>query len=585
MKFKDLSIRRKITYLYLPFVVLPIIMFFLISTNLYEKSIVDRSLNSMEDNNILVANRIDDMLSEAESSATYLTITINTILNSQEYQGQLVDEIKQYNLISNELSYATLIYDNIDSIAFYDIDRRLYYTHHSLEYNKYKIEIYPFYHELKESTGNILWTDIENRNFLINQSETVVTLGKKVWNINTGETIGFLFINITDKSITNVFSNQISDYYIFNKENIVLSSLSSLDKKDVSPEVLDFLADEKESQLIHKSNKQLISKFGLERLNWVLLSLTDLDNLTTDFNHLLVVLSLMLLGIIAVDILISSFLNRLITNPIIKLKGGIEEIAKGNFDYRFNVKTNDEIGLFADSFNNMSSRIEALLNQVELEEEQKRTFELALIQQQIKPHFLYNSLDIILKLSEMGQARKAQKVTKRLADYYKNSLSSGSDIVNLQTEIKLTKDYLELQKIRYSDILDYEVNLAEYTEAMVIPKLTLQPIVENAIYHGLKYREDLGKITITDRLARDGYCIIIQDNGVGIKEERLKAIMNYLSKNEFDYSKEISESFGMRNVNYRLKLFFGQNYGLTMTSEVGKGTEVIIKIPKDNTYD
>lgn len=583
MKFKDLSIKRKITYLYLPFVILPILIFFFLSTNLYEQSIIDRSLISMEDNNVLVSDRLDDILSDAESAATYLTISINTLLNNQEFQGLLSDNIKFYNLISNELTYATLINENIDSIAFYDIDGRLYYTDHRLYKNSFKITDESMYQLLINTSGNNSWFDLDKRNYLVkSEGEAVTTLGKKIWNINTGKTIGYLFINISEASFRNVFGSQISDYYIYRNDQLLLSYRHRDSQVMSQDEIAAFLKADDTSQI---NNKRLISKAAINRVDWTLISQTNLNHLTTDFNDLLVLLSLMLIAIITLDIVVSSALSRLITDPIIKLKGGIEKISKGNFDYRFNVKTKDEIGLFAKSFNHMSEQIKELLKQVELEEEQKRTFEMALIQQQIKPHFLYNTLDIILKLSQMGQERKAQKVTKRLADYYKHSLSGGSDIVSVKKEIKITTDYLELQKIRYSDILDFDIALSSDLEDKVIPKLTLQPLVENGIYHGLKYKQHKGQIKIYDEQTEKGHFLVVEDNGVGITPEKLMTIRKHLSKDEFEYSNEINESFGLRNVHHRLKLFFGLSYGLEIHSQEQVGTCVKIKLPKEEKND
>lgn len=578
MNFKDLSIRRKLTYLYLPFVILPIIVFFYFSTNLYEESIIRRSQESIEDNNLLIVSRIDDVLKESESAATYLTISINTLINNQTFGGNLSGDIKLYNLLSNELTYATLIFDKVDNIAFLDADGRLYYTNHLLYKNSFLINGSDMYKDLKLSSGNNLWFDLDKRAYLTTDNHAVVTLGKKVWNINTGKTIGYLFINISEDTIIDVFDDQVSDYMIYKNGQELTANHG-----DVYLEDLDtFLASKNNSMIV---KKKLLAKSLLERLDWTLISVTNLGALTTDFNNLLVILSLILLAIIVLDIFISLMLNRLISNPIIKLKGGLEEITRGNFDYRFNMKTHDEIGLFAESFNHMSERIKALLDKVELEESQKRTFEMALIQQQIKPHFLYNTLDIILKLSQMGQARKAQKVTKRLADYYKNSLSSGSDIVSVEKEITITEDYLSLQKIRYSDILDFEISLSDHIKGKRIPKLTLQPLVENAIYHGLKYKASKGCITITDELTEDAYYLIVQDNGIGIKLDKFKQLHDYLKKDEFDYGNQINESFGLRNVNHRLKLFFGFDYGLSLYSEDQIGTEVRIKLPKEVKYD
>ena len=241
MNFKDLSIKRKITYLFLPLSILPIVIFAMLSINLYESSIIDRSLASMEDNNILVSDRIDGILSEAESGATFLTIGINSLLNN-EFQGELSDDIKLYNLISNELAYAKLIYREIDSIAFYDKDNRLYYTDSLLLNSREEIIKSELHEALEGSTGNHVWFDLSNRNFLTKSpQQVVVTLGKKVWNINTGKTIGYLYINIAEETFTQLFRNQISDYYIYDDNRVVSSYIGDDSVKLNSEKYTDFL--------------------------------------------------------------------------------------------------------------------------------------------------------------------------------------------------------------------------------------------------------------------------------------------------------------------------------------------------------
>ena len=249
------------------------------------------------------------------------------------------------------------------------------------------------------------------------------------------------------------------------------------------------------------------------------------------------------------------------------------------------MKTNDEIGLFAQRFNHMSSEIKKLLNDVAREERKKREYELALIQQQIKPHFLYNSLDIILKLSQLGQNRRAQKVTRRLADYYRNSLSGGADVISVTDEIKITLDYLELQKLRYSEVFDYEVDLSVHSQGKMIPKLSLQPIVENAIDHGFKYQSEQGLLKIYDAITESAYEIIIEDNGAGINFERTSKL-NALFERPYDENEgNKAISFGIKNVNHRLKLFFGASYGVQIFSEEGVGTVIKLRIPKDDNDD
>ena len=586
MKFNDLSIKRKIIYLYLPIAIIPMILFAVISMKFYESAIIKRSLDSMEDNNVLISDRIDGILAEAESSATFLTISINRLLNSDEFHGTLSHDIKLYNLISNELSYAKLIYKHIDSIGFIDKNHLLYYSDYELQKGKTALIVSDMYKTLKTTTGNSVWFDRVARDYLTKFSEKkMLTLGKKIWNINTGETIGYLYININEDTFTSLFSEQLADYTLYDGETQLLSTV------DVNPlDAIDIkgflnLKDLNSDIIKHDNDSALISKTQIDRLDWTLLSEADLNLFTQDLANILLLVVLMLITIIFLEITMTLALNRLITTPIMKLKHGVEEISKGNFDYRFKMKTNDEIGLFAQSFNHMSAQIKKLLSDVEREEKKKREYELALIQQQIKPHFLYNTLDIILKLSQMGQERKAQKVTRRLADYYRNSLSGGADIIPLKEELKITLDYLELQKLRYSDVFNYRIEVSEQLEGIMIPKLSLQPIVENAIEHGFKYMSEPGLIRIYDNPSDDQYQIILTDNGVGMAPS-LVGKLNAMFDSALDAADHQGvKSFGIKNVNHRLKLFFGDDYGIQVVSTDGEGTAIVIKLPKEVTHD
>jgi len=578
--------------LYLPIAIIPMILFAVISMKFYESAIIKRSLDSMEDNSVLISDRMDGILAEAESSATFLTISINRLLNSDEFHGTLSRDIKLYNLISNELSYAKLIYKHIDSIGFIDKNHSLYYSDYALQKGKTALIVSDMYKELKKTTGNSVWFPLGSRDYLTKfQDKKMLTLAKKVWNINTGETIGYLFININEDTFTELFSEQLADYSIYSNMTQILSTTG--DTPLAPPTVKSFLTQTALDSNIVKTGgtKALVSKTQIERLDWTLLSEANLNLFTQDLANILLLVVVMLITIIILEVTMALALNRLITTPIMKLKRGVEEISKGNFDYRFKMKTGDEIGLFAESFNHMSAQIKKLLTDVAREEKKKREYELALIQQQIKPHFLYNTLDIILKLSQLGQERKAQKVTRRLADYYRNSLSGGADIIPVKEELNITLDYLELQKLRYSDVFNYKVEVSEHLEGIVIPKLSLQPLVENAIEHGFKYLSEPGLIRIYEVLgeggsdSQDQYQIILSDNGVGMEADKVERLNQMLSQALTTQEQQGVKSFGIKNVNHRLKLFFGDAYGLHIVSEIGKGTDIVIKLPKEVMHD
>ena len=274
---------------------------------------------------------------------------------------------------------------------------------------------------------------------------------------------------------------------------------------------------------------------------------------------------------LCVAVILGIWLTSMVTKPIILLSKGAEEIGKGNMDVEFHFKTEDEIGKLGSVFNRMTKQISGLLEKVDYEARKKREYELALVQEQVKPHFLYNTLDIILVLIEMNKTREAGRVTKKLADYYKNSLSSSEEIIPLGRELRIVEDYLDLQLMRYEDRFSYEIDADCTLEQVNVPKMMLQPLVENAIYHGLKYKEDWGTIKICVQKQENGILVEVADNGIGMTSERLEELSRLEKKPE--------GHFGVYSVDHRLKLYFGADTGLHFESVYGEGTRVTFYMP------
>jgi two-component system sensor histidine kinase YesM len=217
--------------------------------------------------------------------------------------------------------------------------------------------------------------------------------------------------------------------------------------------------------------------------------------------------------------------------------------------------------------------------QVTREQKQLRKAEFELLQAQINPHFLYNTLDAIVWSAEAGNQKQVVKMVGSLSDFFRTSLNKGKEIVTIREELQHVRSYLEIQQIRYQDILSYEIDVPEELFEYEIPKITVQPIVENALYHGIKNRRGGGKITITGEEGDTDYRIIVADDGMGMDSERLSEI----SKGLADKAPEDAKIYGLYNVNERIRLFYGEEYGITLSSEYDKGTTVTIRLPKKST--
>ncbi len=207
------------------------------------------------------------------------------------------------------------------------------------------------------------------------------------------------------------------------------------------------------------------------------------------------------------------------------------------------------------------------------------------MQEQINPHFLYNTLDTIIWLIEGNLSEQAVDMVVSLSDFFRLVLSHGKEFITIKDEELHIRSYLEIQQVRYHDILDYEISIAPELYPYRILKLTLQPLVENALYHGIKYKRAMGKITITGFMMREEQenriCLSVKDNGVGMEEEELRRLQKEIVRP----CKETESGFGLANVNERIRMNFGMEYGLTITSEKGEGTEVRVMIPAQNIED
>ena len=223
----------------------------------------------------------------------------------------------------------------------------------------------------------------------------------------------------------------------------------------------------------------------------------------------------------------------------------------------------------------MSEHLEELVRQIKEDERKMRYAELRLLQEQINPHFLYNTLDTIVWLVEGNDSEKAVNMVVSLSEFFRIVLSKGKEIITIKEEEQHIRSYLEIQQVRYQDILDYDIQIEPEIYPYEILKLTLQPLVENALYHGIKTKRAKGMILVTGKMEDDKIYFDVKDNGVGMNEAELASLRSKILKP----CKETDSGFGLANVNERIRMNFGLEYGITIHSKQGEGTLVQVVIP------
>ena len=280
--------------------------------------------------------------------------------------------------------------------------------------------------------------------------------------------------------------------------------------------------------------------------------------------------------ILMLCLFLSYYIPLSITRPIRRLTQVTDQVAKGDLTVRSDVTGGLEARVLSDSMNTMIDKIIELLEQVKTEQVRLRKAEFELLQSQINPHFLYNTLDAIVWLAEAGEQKKVVSMVGSLSDFFRISLNQGQDILDVREELQHVRSYLEIQQMRYQDILQYEICVPEELYSSRIPKITLQPLVENALYHGIKNKRGKGMIRIDGEM-EDSDCILrITDNGRGMTPERLGQVREGIrNRNACE-----TEIYGLYNVNERIRLNFGEKYGITITSTYGEGTCVTVRLPE-----
>lgn len=330
-------------------------------------------------------------------------------------------------------------------------------------------------------------------------------------------------------------------------------------------------------------NIRVITDLIQERIQeYIYFETTQLDTLREGIRKdALLVVRTSIFVFIAILLGVAMFSRRImksITVPIRRLSEATKQAGRGDFAVRAQEDSDDELAVLNTSFNRMVERIGQLVEHIQLEQVMLRQTELKVLQAQINPHFLYNTLESIIWLAEAGKTEEVVMMVSSLSDFFRTTLSKGKDYITLQEEEKHIRSYLQIQKFRYNDILEYEIDIPSNLYQYRILKLTLQPLVENALYHGIKNKRGGGHIWVSAREEESEIVLCVKDDGIGMKQEQLFRVRELISKESL--LEEELAGFGLYNVNQRLQLNYGLQYGLKIESNYGEGTSILIAIPK-----
>lgn len=420
------------------------------------------------------------------------------------------------------------------------------------------------------------------RNIVTNRSysvDDVFSLAKAVQDPKTGEVMGVILLDIRhdiiQSSISSVTIGEKGFVFVTDQEdNIVYTPVNDIVYR-VNPKWVR--AEEPMSVQIGGGSYQIRSEMS-PYTGWRTVGVFSMDEVMSSVNTIIYVLIASVILSLVLVTFVSFQLSRTLTSPIVKLKRLMKQAEFGDLTVRFDSRYQDEIGELGQSFNHMIARIDDLIQMVYVEQKNKRTAEMKSLQEQIKPHFLYNTLDTISWMARDYNAEDIVRLVDALTNMFRIGLSHGKDIISVKEEITHVSNYLYIQKIRYKDKLNYEIHVEGSLNAIEVPKLILQPLVENAIYHGIKAKRGGGTIYITGEAMGNTLVFAVRDNGAGMPPEKAAEINRLMSeRGELDEK----TSFGLFYIRERIQLCYGKGYGVHVESTLGEGTRVTITLPLD----
>lgn len=306
---------------------------------------------------------------------------------------------------------------------------------------------------------------------------------------------------------------------------------------------------------------------------WYLCTAIETSFLMEDTRQLTIKLTMVFLAVMVLLFLCSILVSRSVTEPVRRLTEAMKKVEEGIWDISLDMKGRDEISCLSRSFDQMVRKIHSLVLRTAQGERDKRMAELRVLQAQINPHFLYNTLDTLQYKAYDTNDREMVTMIRSLSTFFRISLSKGKELIPLEKELEHIKSYLTIQKIRFQDVLTYEFDI-EAEGSFLVLKLILQPLAENAIQHGIKPKMEPGWIHIKVKQSGDRLMMEVKDNGVGISQERLQKLKEELKEGT------ARESYGLINVNNRIRLLYGESFGVAVESAEGKGTSIKIILPR-----
>ncbi|MBC8585366.1 sensor histidine kinase [Youxingia wuxianensis] len=583
----NLSIKYKLLLLFYFFLALFSTCFYLYNTRTASQNIMDKvgsaNLYLLQQ----ISSNVSFMRQEIEDMSTQLVIQpqIQAYIQPSEKQDDYVQKLyvdsnvrNAVNLIVSKdyISSLSICGFENNSVPFLrSIDSR--FTLPPLQ----ELSQMDFFQQAVDAKGKPIWLENSEETYVFaaNNRYNRIFMARVIREYNTYENLGLLVIGISEPALRQAYTRGIDvdecAIAILDKNGELISSAGREAFSSLSPKLLSQIAQTREGYRTQTlEGQEMLLSYTLDKVTgWTYLYAVPMAPLTREINSSQNYILIFLLAAALLFFPLLMFATDMIIRPIRKLLGAMRSFQTGDFDARITFRYKDEIGQLGSGYNEMVDSIKRLIDQVYVLQIKEQEAEFTALQSQINPHFLYNTLDSIYWKATKNDQKEIAEMVWSLSNLFRISLNKGSRYNSVEHEFEFLKQYLRLQQLRYGDKINYEIQLDPNARTVEIPKLILQPFVENAIYHGLEQKDGQGTVTVSCQRTFDYLIFQIADNGNGMDNQTL----TQLQSGAFTATK--TSGYAIRNIQERLKLVYGEDYRLNILSSPGEGTTIQLYLP------
>lgn len=567
---KMITVKRIVALSIVGVTALALSVFSYLSFNKYIRTLQDMAVES----NTAIIDQVNTNIGNYFSNVLSSSSLIKNILATEtEIKSSRVND--QMNALVNVSSGISGIY------VFNSIGENVYKYPLSSTTDPLRVNAAQWFNDALYSPGSYFFSEPHQQPFVYESGTMVISLSRPVFFKHEGKTVkGVLLMeidfNLIQQLLKKTHMGKSGYLYMVDTEDKLIYHPNAAEVLEGSfLESINNLKNHSNTSYFELFNKKtrLITVKSTVYTEWKIVGVSFLEDILSSMKDYVAFLLLAFTFTVVIAVMISIYISTKISDPISKLVTSMKEVEAGNFNITLEIKGEKEVEEMSETFNSMTQKIRNLKDEIVVEQDAKRKSELNALQAQINPHFLYNTLDSIVWMAENDRVKEVITMVTALARLFRISISGGRNMITVREEVEHAKNYLTIQKIRYKNKFEYHFDISEEVLDLKSLKLILQPIIENAIYHGIETMQDKGDIYVR-AYAKEGLLYYeVTDNGNGMSPETLRQI--------FEVRKKTRESSGVgfKNVNDRIKLCFGDAYGLRVTSEQEEGTTVTIVSP------